>query len=89
MWELPVFAVIATIGGLLGAGFVACTKRFALFRARKLAGAKRRFIEVNTYFLEDLEQAAFRQNRRRGAPPQSTGFCGGRLLSLLSPIYGN
>lgn len=48
MWELPMFALIATIGGLLGAGFVAFTKRFALFRARKLAGAKRRFIEAST-----------------------------------------
>ncbi|CAM9787116.1 unnamed protein product [Ectocarpus sp. 6 AP-2014] len=41
MWELPMFALIATLGGLLGAGFVACSKRMALFRARNLAGAKR------------------------------------------------
>lgn len=41
------FAVIATLGGLLGAGFVACSKRMALFRARRLAGAKRRFIEAS------------------------------------------
>eukprot|EP00903_Cladosiphon_okamuranus_P010912 g10308.t1 len=46
MWELPMFAVIATLGGLLGASFVACSKRMALFRARRLAGAKRRFIEI-------------------------------------------
>lgn len=48
MWELPIFAVIATLGGLLGAGFVACSKRMALFRARHLAGAKRRFVEVGS-----------------------------------------
>lgn len=41
------FALIATLGGLLGAGFVACSKRMALFRARRLAGAKRRFIEAS------------------------------------------
>ncbi|CAM9288352.1 unnamed protein product, partial [Hapterophycus canaliculatus] len=46
MWELPMFALIATLGGLLGAGFVACSKRMALMRARHLAGAKRRFIEI-------------------------------------------
>eukprot|EP00752_Nemacystus_decipiens_P007845 g7009.t1 len=46
MWELPMFALIATLGGLLGAGFVACSKRMALFRARRLAGAKRRFVEI-------------------------------------------
>lgn len=47
MWELPMFALVATLGGLLGAGFVACRKRMDLFRARHLAGAKRRFIEVS------------------------------------------
>lgn len=47
MWELSMFAVIATLGGLLGAGFVAWCKRMALFRARHLAGARRRFIEAS------------------------------------------
>lgn len=46
MWELPMFAVIATLGGLIGSGFVAWSKRLALFRARNLAGPKRRFIEA-------------------------------------------
>lgn len=43
------FALIATLGGLLGGGFVACSKRMALMRARYLAGAKRRFIEASRY----------------------------------------
>ncbi|CAM9437151.1 unnamed protein product [Pylaiella littoralis] len=47
MWELSVFALIAALGGLIGAGFVAWSKRMALFRARNLAGAKRRFIEAS------------------------------------------
>lgn len=49
MWELPMFAVIATLGGLLGAGFVGINKRFSLFRARHLAGARRRLAEAS-YF---------------------------------------
>ena len=49
MWELPVFALIATLGGLLGAGFVGVSKRLALFRAQHLAGARRRFAEAS-YF---------------------------------------
>lgn len=55
MWELPMFALIATLGGLLGAGFVACSKRMALFRARHLAGAKRRFIEASEKFHQDRQ----------------------------------
>lgn len=51
MWELPIFALIATLGGLLGAGFVGVSKRLALFRARHLAGARRRFAEAS-YFEE-------------------------------------
>ncbi|CAM9177656.1 unnamed protein product, partial [Laminaria digitata] len=47
MWELPIFALIATLGGLLGAGFVGVSKRLALFRARHLAGARRRFAEAS------------------------------------------
>lgn len=49
MWELPIFALIATLGGLLGAGFVGVSKRLALFRARHLAGARRRFAEASSF----------------------------------------
>lgn len=64
------FALIATIGGLLGAGFVACTKRFALFRARKLAGAKRRFIEASTSVARERTRASGMQAdaTKRSAP---------------------
>lgn len=54
------FAVIATLGGLIGAGFVACSKRMALFRARRLAGAKRRFIEVRVR-VSDVERRVLRE----------------------------
>lgn len=48
MWELTVFAIIATLGGLVGALFVACNKRLDLFRARHLSGPRRRFVEASS-----------------------------------------
>lgn len=47
MWELTVFSFIATLGGLLGAAFVAFNKRLSLFRAKYVSGARRRFVEAS------------------------------------------
>lgn len=43
------FALIATLGGCVGALFVACNKRLDLFRARYLSGPRRRFIEASDH----------------------------------------
>lgn len=59
MWELFVFAVIATLGGLIGALFVACNKRLDLFRARHLSGRWRRFAEVRKGTLAMLLRDSF------------------------------
>lgn len=76
------FALIATLGGLLGAGFVACSKRMALIRARYLAGAKRRFIEasqkhvethVYVHMLDKYFDRVERSDRSNGKMPPTIG----------------
>lgn len=76
------FALIATLGGLLGAGFVGVSKRLALFRARYLAGARRRFAEVS--YSRGKPQWANRSKNRSELASKNTALTSVPLLYQLA-----